>query len=282
MTTVPLSSSSANREVGRVLNRLAITEMTYYDLAFTQPLVADLLSHLTHAVKPGGRTLLIGGNSLLAHCILTAGYSLDMWRFGENVLADELAGHIRGRIEPEKLAGGRLSLDAAPYDAVLLPLIVEHVPGSPAAILASIRPWLRPDGVCIAASQSMASLGARSRALRGRSYLPPWPDGEEARFSLSWPDLATYQYYSPEELLDYARQAGLRPVVTGYSLGHRAYHGTDFFGLRGYVSRLVRQGLKRAVPSLRDYVVLTLAPEREQTTGDAPAGASQGDPDGHR
>ena len=272
---MPASDRAAHRLVAGVLNRMAITEMAYHDFDHSRPLVNDLIGALTGLVVPGARLLLIGGNSLLAQVLVTAGYQLDIWRIGQNVLADELSEQIVGRLEPEALASGQLPFAGKHFDGILLPMVLEHVPASPRAVFAHLLPHLRPGATCVVAAHNLGSMSRRVRALRGQRYLPAWRSMHDVHFSLNWPDLPAYRWYLMHELIEDAQTVGMQLAHRRYSMGHNAYHQTDFFGIRGYLALRGKHWIRLAVPRLREYSVLAFTvqpaisgPRADRTGGD--------------
>jgi glycosyltransferase involved in cell wall biosynthesis/SAM-dependent methyltransferase len=274
-TAVAVPRDTVHKRVGRVLDSLAITDIVYHDFEYTRPLVEEVLFRLVNQVERGGKVLVIGANTLLAQCVLDAGYDLHLWRFGENLLSDDIEEQVRGRLTPEMLAHSCLPFGDERFDGVVLPLIFEHVPASPAAVLRALTPHLRRDGVVVTATHNLGVVHTRRRALLGKPFLPGWRTQETA-FSYNWPDLQPYRFYLPDELRHYGRQAGLHTLEWGYVLGHTAFNNADFLSLRQYGALKAKHLLHRLVPPLREYVVLTYArpTAEERRTGAMPAGSS--------
>lgn len=257
--------------VGVVLNSLEVTGSAYHELAYTRPLVEDLVGYLARFVPPGGRVLLVGGTSLLACSVLAAGYDLELWRLGNQLLAGELAEHVRAELTPSRIADADLPRRDVRFDAILLPRVIEHVPASPASIFALFQPHLRQGGILVVATRNLAAIGLRLRALRGNNYLPAWQPENEMAFSLSWPDLPEFHYYQLEELLAYAQQEGLSSLAHGYSMGRLPYERTGSFGLRDYLARIGTHWIKMVAPPVRDYILLALGTAMRNSEGGAPS-----------
>jgi glycosyltransferase involved in cell wall biosynthesis/2-polyprenyl-3-methyl-5-hydroxy-6-metoxy-1,4-benzoquinol methylase len=248
----------AVRELVReALDSMDITDVVYHDFEHSTPLVEDVVFQLLNRVDRGSSVLAIGANGLLAKSILAAGYDLTLWRFGQSLLPAELGAHVGGAITAEDLASGAVPSIEARYDALVLPRVFEHVPADPDVVIKTLLPNLRRDGIIFVATRNLASLHVRVRSALGKSFLPGFgpPD---VLFSMNWPDLHVRRYYLRDELLKYVRAAGLVPVHVGFSVAFTPYNGSEYFGLRGYAARELKHWIKRALPSMRDYVTLTL------------------------
>ena len=252
-----VSRPQVRQLVGDVLDSIDITDVVYYDFMFTRPLVEDLMFRIMNLAEPGSRVLVMGGSSLLCHSLLAAGYDLHLWRFGENLLTGELSGYIRGAVTPEAFRDGAFPFGDERYDVLLLPLVLEHLPAYPLSALRALRPYLRRDGVIVAATRNLAVLGTRMRLLRGKRILPEHRS-DDVLFSINWPDLQAHRYYLREELEQSVAQAGYALVESEYVVGRTVYEADPLFGVGGWVSRWVKHLVKRSVPSLRDYIVMTL------------------------
>jgi hypothetical protein len=273
-----VEASEVRALVGRVLDGMAITEMVYHGHAHTRPLVEDLLFRLMNHVDAGtpARVLLVGGNSLLAETIAAAGYDLHHWRFGENVFTDDVEARLRGRLTPPMFGAGCLPLGEERFDALVLPLVFEHVPEGPAAVLRALAPFLKRDGVIVGATQNLGGFSARLRVLRGKPFMP---EAHEAgtRVSFDLPLLPARRYYLPAEVEAAARAAGLHPRDWAYSVGRTPFSLADWLWVKDYVKVKVRQALMQAVPSLRGYIVFTLgrATAEDRRCDDVPAGSAR-------
>ena len=250
----------------RALDSLPVTDVTYYHLASTQPLVDDLLYHLVNQVERGDPVLLVGGTSLLAQSILAAGYDLHLWRFGDTLLTDDLEQRVRGQLTSAMLADGCLPAGDRQFAAMMLPLVFDQVRASPAHLLRALQGRLRRGGVLIVACRNLSSLGRRWRAVRGRPHLPGWHAPNSAP-AIHWPAPSTARPYTLPELLDCAGAAGLRPIVSVYSMGQGAANGAAPPGLGRYLMTQATRVAQAALPSLRDYVVIAL--ERDMTAAAA-------------
>jgi glycosyltransferase involved in cell wall biosynthesis len=258
--------------VGRVLDGMDITDVVYHDYAHSRQLVEDLLFRLMGQVERGGRVLLVGGNSLLAEAVRAAGYELHPWRFGENVLTDDVEERVEGRLTPAMFDDGRLPFDDQRFDAVLLPLVFEHVPAGPAAVLLALTPYLHRDGLVIGATRHVGALGPRLRALLGKPFLPD-PRQTGQGISFNWPVLRAYRYYHPHEVAAAAESVGLRTHEWAFSTGYTAFSNAEFLWLKEYARRKVLHLAKRTVPFLRDYIVFSLgwATAEDRRRGFVPA-----------
>lgn len=243
--------------VERTLDALPITDIAYLHFDYTRPLVEDLLLTLDQHVDRGARVLVVGGNSLLAQAIVAAGYQLHLWRFGDNILTDDLEEQLRGRLTPAILLSDSLPFTGGCFEAIVLPLVLEHVRTSPSAVLASMQQYLSPAGIIIVASENLSSLARRRRAVQGKSHLPGWLQPAH-HVALNWPDLPAIRFYTRGELLDYAQEAGLRDVATSYSVGRRAVNEASPPTLGTFVGQTLVHLVQRSVPSLRDHILLTL------------------------
>ncbi|HEX2186670.1 MAG TPA: methyltransferase domain-containing protein, partial [Chloroflexota bacterium] len=140
-----------------VLDAMAITDLVYHDLAYAEPLVVDLLYEVLNRTPTGGRVLAIGPNAYLARVLAEQGFDLEIWRFGENLLLQEVlpAGQgLAGEVTPQQLAGGALPF-AGTYDTIVLPLVLEHVQANPRLVLEALRPLLAPGGCIVLATANL-------------------------------------------------------------------------------------------------------------------------------
>lgn len=244
------------RLTGDVLDSIDITDVVYHEFMFARPLVEDILFRVVNLAEPGGKVMVAGGNSLLCHAILAAGYDLHLWKFGENLMSGELDKYRRGAVSQEEFKTGQLPFDDR-YDAIVLPLVFEHLPEYPLPALKALRRFLRRDGVIVAATRNLAVLGTRIRALRGQPILPEYR-ASDVFFSVNWPDLQAHRYYLRSELVTMAEAAGYALVEAEYVVGRTVYEADPLFGVGGWLSRIAKHQLKRAMPSLRDYILVTL------------------------
>lgn len=258
-----MSAKRVHRFVEKVLDSLEITDMVYHDFHYSMPQVEDILFELVNNLDRPARVLTLGPNTLLAQAISELGYEQHLYKFGDNMLTDELEAQVRGKITPETLASGEVHLGDDRFDAIILPFVFEHVSINPARVVNAFRPYLRRDGLIIALTRNLTTLGMRIRGALGRRVMPDWR-APQVMFAMNWPILQPYRFYTKRELETYCREAGLVPVTNAHRLGKTAFSHADFMGIRQYATAKAKHWLKSSVPAFREFILLTLA----QPTGE--------------
>jgi glycosyltransferase involved in cell wall biosynthesis len=243
--------------VEAVLDRLPITDRVYHHLDYSKPLVVELVERIRRALSPPARVLLVGPDSLLAETLVSLGYAVDVWHFRQGHLTDEMLARVRADVTPERLAEGDFPPADEPYELVVVPLVVESVPGSPATFLRALQRLLTPSGTLLVATTNVARLDLRVMSALGRSTRSAYPS---FHVSLSFPPLPRLRYYHREELLDLARQAGWRIRDSAYVTAHAACSTIDPHPPLEYALGQVAQGVMRVWPSARQAVLLELSP----------------------
>jgi|GEM_PF-2005851 hypothetical protein len=266
--STPLTLAGARRFAEDVLDGLDITERAYHHLHFSLPLVAELV-HRAARLMPRGRLLLVGGNALLAECLVRLGYGLEVWQFPGTYLTGALAPLVSRCLRLEDLEDAGLPRGA--YRLVIVPLVLESLPGSPEGFLRSLRRAIAPGGRALVATANQSALGVRLAAAVGRPF---FPRPEEAAISLSWPALPRRRLYHRDELVDVCRRAGFQTLRCDYIIGERAFLEMEPLNVQDYAFRKLRRLLAWGMPSMRDVIVAELAPR----LGEADDAASSGQP----
>ncbi|HLH71906.1 MAG TPA: glycosyltransferase [Chloroflexota bacterium] len=240
-----------------ILDFLQVTDRVYHHLDFTKPLVLELAARLRVAQTAPGRVLIIGSDSLLAHLLLHLGYSVDLWHFAQGHLTDDLFSSIRDTVTPQQLADADFSLPDEPYDVIIVPLILESLPGDGKPFLTRLRQALRPNGHLILATTNVSRLDIRLRSFLGLNPATAYP---KFQVSLSFPPLPRLRYFHRDELLSLVLRAGFQVHECSYVVAHAACSTIDPFPPGPYAMLQAGQAIMRLVPPTRHAILLDLAP----------------------
>ena len=115
--------------------------------------------------------------------------------------------------------------DLPPQDVVLLTAVVEHLPGSPRALVQKSAGMLRPDGRLIFEVPNIAEFTKRLMLLLGRSPLPHYPVYLDSAF----PFTGHHREMTVDEVRYLLENSGLRVEMLGtydYAPPSRTYRGT--------------------------------------------------------
>ena len=184
-------------------------------------------------------------------------------RFG-NVATIDVGGGWEKRMRPSgvpfsrcDLAKDDLGLGGRRFDLVVCAEIIEHIPRSPAMLLARIFRLLGPHGILILTTPNATSYYRRRDMLFGKNPFQVPPRGNEP------PGSWHAREYTMAELCGFTRAAGFRVVKSLYpSYWNHPRRAGIFSRLKGFIV----SGALSLWPSLRDALVLiaerpTLSPE---------------------
>ncbi|HUX86875.1 MAG TPA: glycosyltransferase [Chloroflexota bacterium] len=276
--TIPATKLDVIREeitrvADDILDFLQVTDRVYHHIDFTKPLVLELAVRLRVAQAAPARVLIVGSDSLLTHLLLQLGYSVDLWHFAQGHLTDDLFPYIRETVTPEQLAKADLPLPDEPYDAIVLPLILESLPGDGKAFLTRLRQGLRPDGRLILATTNVSRLDIRLRSLLGLNPATAYP---KFQVSLSFPPLPRLRYLHRDELLTLAQRAGFQVHECSYVITHAACSTIDPFPPGPYAMLQAGQAVMQLIPPTRHAILLDLTPR--VAAHETPDPRANGDP----
>lgn len=243
------------------LDSLEVGDLVFHDLAFATPLVTDLVARVVAEAPAGARVLLVGPQAALGQALVLAGYRLDLLRYGDGYLPDDLADHVVAEVDAEALAAGRLPVTHQ-YDVILLPMLVEHLRENPKLVLRTLKSHLLAHGRLIIATANLGRLGSRLRALLGRSFLPDWKSAPQHRPG-GWPLAPVYRFYTAGELTTWAREAGYAVADCTRLDGDQTYWAPLPLTVPQYLIAVTKARVKGAAPGLRDHLVLTLRHEEQ-------------------
>lgn len=266
----PAARALVERTAEEVLDHLQVTDRVYHHLDYTRQLVVEVAARLVTRQPAPARVLVVGSDSLLAHLLLRLGYELDLWHFPQGHLTGDLDGRVRATVEPEQLAADPPPLPRGGYAAILLPLVLEALPGKPTRFLAHLRHALRPGGSLIVATTNANRLDLRLLTATGRSTAAAY---EPAAISLSFPPLPHVHYYHRDDLRDLARRAGLWVRELAYVMAHQACSQIDPFPPRAYATKIATHWLASRWTTARHAIVLDLAVRAGDDGGDGAAAA---------
>jgi hypothetical protein len=112
---------------------------------------------------------------------------------------------------------------------------------------------LTPDGTLLIATPNQSALHARTAAVTGKPFIPR--DAGDA-VSLSWPSLPRLHVYHHDELISLTREAGLSVRRCEYVKAQQPFMEMELLGVFAYATRKLGTGVRRAVPSTRDAIVM--------------------------
>ncbi|HZQ49644.1 MAG TPA: hypothetical protein VFB69_04985 [Candidatus Dormibacteraeota bacterium] len=231
----------------RVLDTLAVTDLVYHHLAFTQPLV-DVLVRETSRQNPR-RVIAIGPNELLAAVLIDLGFDVDLWLLDGLPLSDDLRSRASRSGQLEEVLARPADILA---DIVLAPYVVEAWSAEPAATLQLLAASVAPGGKLIVAVRSPDELKRRWRRTRG-----PTPDDMPP--SPVWPRLQNMQRLGAAQLVSAGDRAGLAAIRVLRTTDHRAFLRTEPLSVSRWGSKTVGHVAKRLIPAIRDCTVVTYA-----------------------
>jgi len=257
--------------VDEIHDRLQVTDRVWHHIDYTRPLVVELTDCLLATRQAPARLLVIGGDSLLAYVLLKLGYHVDLWNFPEGHLTDDLLDRVEKTISTEQLAAGDFSIDGRSYDAILVPLVLESLPGDAPAFLSRLRYGLVPDGSLILATANASRLDLRLLALLGRSMAHAYP---KSHVSFSFPPLPRLRYYNAQELRAVTRTAGLWTRESRFILSHRAFSKIDPHPPGRFLKLNLDHWLTWLLPETRPTILTQLS----HRVGDEKPGGSENAP----
>jgi hypothetical protein len=249
-----------------VLDDMPVTERAYHHLNYSLPLVASIVERAQRAANSGDKVLLIGGSALLGNALLRMGYDVDVWQFPQAFISDEMKPHVRRQISPAALA--ECDVPKSEYRLVIVPLVLESLPGRPEDFLRQLRKGISPDGTLIVATANQSRLEVRLAAIAGKRFATR---KSAAALSLSWPALPTVREYHRDDLIDAGRQAGFRVRRCDYVTADRPFLEMEPMLIETYALRKGADLIRSVVPSTRGALVLELSP-RVGERGDWKAG----------
>ncbi len=251
------TQEEVERFTQRVLDSLSILELQHYEHAFTRPLVTTIVTHILNAVPAGGRLLVLGASPFLIHCLVEQGFRVDAPPLNGQVLPAGLNAQTKGPLTSEDLLAPTPPFAQGAYDAVVLALVLEALPGDPIPFLYRLRRLLPPEGIIILATTNFGKLGTRWRALLGRDFQPSALHGPQAPPG-DWPKTSLYRLYTPDEVALLTRAAGYRILTTSYTMGQGATFPLEPVSLPRWAARHLKHAVNSLWPRWRTYLVATL------------------------
>jgi GT2 family glycosyltransferase len=249
----PSSDREAKAFVEGVLDELEVTERAFHHLNYSLPLVVDLVRRSQCSAEPADRVLLIGGNTLLAECLLRLDFALEIWQFPQAYLTDEMQRLVTRSVSPAEL--DELEVGEERYQLIIVPLVLESLVGGAEQFLSKLRELLQPEGRLLIATANQLRLETRLAALSGRQIKPR---AEASAVSLSWPSLASIREYHSRELAKIARSAGLTVRKSDFVAAERPFLEMEPLNVIDYSRRKLRGLVGDVLPSWRNVFVLEL------------------------
>lgn len=257
---VPVRAGVPRGELQRFLedylDELPLIDRAHHHLDQSIPLSAAILDRALRSTPAGGRVLMVGGTSLLGGALLRHGYDLDIWRFSQSFITDDLASHVTREVTVASLQADAPE-DA--YDLIVVPMVLEGLPCNAADFLRRLRSGLTPAGSILIATQNQSRGPVRLAALAGRPILTQRNLG----ITLAWPAMTTVREYHREELAAAARDAKMYLRHCEYVTANRVLFGLQPLTLDTYLAKKAAQLTRALMPSLRDTLVAEIAPRRE-------------------
>jgi glycosyltransferase involved in cell wall biosynthesis len=240
-----------------ILDDLQLTDRVYFHLNMALPLTLQMIQRV-QAASAGGKVLMLGGNTLMAHALLRLGFELEIWQLKGGHLADDLSAHITRHVSVEELSRSTLDIEKQRYSAIVFAYLMESLSIPPDAFLTHLKSGLIDGGSIILAITNLSSLVIRLKSLTGKNFLPN-PDMPSI-FSFSWTALPVVRYYHQDEIIQRCRKAGFRVQEFSYVRGTRAFQVIEPLGFQQYLSLQLSHILKGLFPSTRDVLLLHISP----------------------
>lgn len=255
--------AEADARAPEIPKGLQATEFEDHDSKDTRMLAGYLFCLALNHVPENGRILLVGPNPFLCYCLLEQGYEIEVWTYGQRSFVESLSSYVRVDIGPDELAALKFPATDAPYDLIVLPLILETLACDLRPVLRALRDRLAPGGGLAVATTNLFKLGIRWRACLGRDFLP-LPFQSEPLHSGGWRGAPVRHYGSLQELGVYAEKTGFSLRDIAYTMGYCPLNDQEQLDPGDRVKRKVAYWSQRVLPSFRDYVVMFWETEMKQ------------------
>lgn len=258
---------------GRTLEELAVTDLVYQALESTANLTQSVCQAVCAAVPAPASLLLVGPNVHLVATLHSLGYEIEVWRLADQLYEAKLPVPVTGTFTGDDLAG----LVGREFDAIVLTLALERQT-APVATLEALLGHIRPGGPIVMAVEHAGRLETRVAALRGqRSPLGPAESGENSHgsrlVSWNWSAAPVRWTLSGTQWRELLGRVGLDVTHAAFVLGRNAALPAMPMGVIPYVGSQVKHAVKRCVPSVRDFIVLTAQPRPVPLVAPEPAWA---------
>jgi hypothetical protein len=253
---VPVRPGASREELERFLedylDELPLIDRAHHHLDQSIPLCAAILDRALRSAPAGGRALIIGGTSLLAGALLRQGYDVDIWRFPQSFITDDVAPHVTRDVTVTSLES---DVPDGDYDLVVVPMVLEGLSGSVADFFGRISRGLSPTGTIIIATQNQSRGPVRVAALAGR----PLVTQRNLGISMAWPPMTTIREYHRDDLAAAARATGMYVRRCEYVTTNRVMFALQPLSIDTYLAKKAAQLTRMLAPSLRDTLLAEIA-----------------------
>lgn len=238
------------------LDEMPLIDRAHHHLDQSIPLCATLLDRAMRSAPARGRVLMIGGTSLLAGAFLRQGFDLDIWRFRQSFITEDLASRVRREVTVSSLAH---DVPEDVYDLIVVPLVLEALSVNAAEFFARLASALTPTGSILIATPNQTRGPVRLAAVAGRPLLTQRNLG----IRLSWPAMTTVREYHSSDLAAAARDARLYMRHCELATANRVLFSLQPLSIDTYLAKKAAQVTRILMPSLRDTIVAEIAPRIE-------------------
>ncbi|HEY5625003.1 MAG TPA: glycosyltransferase, partial [Dehalococcoidia bacterium] len=187
------------------------------------------------------------------NALLAMGYNLDVWQFPNQSLSEEMKGCVTAVVTPDSLA--ECDPPQGEYRAIIVPFVLESMTSPPAHFLGELKKGLSAQGSVIVATGNQTRLETRLAAIAGKSFAFR---RKAPRLSLSWSALPTVHLFHRDDLMNAGREAGYQVRGCQYVTSNRLFLELDVMPIEQYAVRKAGDYLQRAIPSMRDTIILEL------------------------
>lgn len=234
------------------LDELPLIDRAYHHLDQSIPLCAAILDRALSIAPAGARVLMIGGTSLLGGALLRQGYRLDIWRFPESFITEHIAGCVTREVTVASLA---TDVPDGTYDLIVVPMVLEGLPGSAAEFVGRLRSALSPAGTILIVTPNQSRGPVRLAALAGR----PVVTQRNLGVSLAWPSMTTVREYHRDDLATAARGAGMYLRRCEAVTANRVLFSLQPLSVDTYLAKKAAQLTRVLMPSLKDTLIAEIA-----------------------
>src|SRR5512146_2459419 len=142
---VPVRPGQPRRELESFLedylDEMPLIDRAHHHLDQSVPLCAAILDRALRSAPAGGRVLMIGGTSLLAGAFIRQGYDVDIWRFPQTFMTDEVERHVTREVTVTSL---QYDVPDGMYGLIVAPMVLEALSGNAAEFLGRMGAALAP------------------------------------------------------------------------------------------------------------------------------------------
>lgn len=257
---VPVSSGASREKLQGFLedylDEMPLIDRAHHHLDQSIPLCAAILDRALRSTPRGGRVLMIGGTSLLAGALLRQGFGLEIWRFPQSFITEDVARCVKRQVTVASLAA---DVPEGEYDLIVVPMVLEALSVSAADFFRRLSSGLAPAGTILIVTPNQSRGPVRLAAVAGRPVLTQRNLG----IRLAWPAMATVREYHRNDLAAAAHEARLYMRRCEYLTANRVLFGLQPLSIDTYLAKKAAQLTRVLMPPLRDTLVAEIAPRVE-------------------